>query len=467
MRMLSKIILSAMCFVLLTSCGGPDKPAETSLSSQEIAAVIINSQNSDKQFFLEKPDGNLFDTYITGSYQIPEDYISDGAVCYLGGIEAAEIAVLKLSDPSHVEEVEDLFEVYLDNRAAAFNGYAPSQAAMAKDGKVESEGNYVALLICEYPAHAAEAFHDCFELGAGMDTDYDFAQQEELDSDDIGPEHLPYSSEDDAQPEHLPVTPEDTIEAKPLDLNAPEDSSDTKSSPDGKTSEQSSDLKPVQESGTDSEQKTEIKDSSEQVTTQESQTAAVDDNEYHPDLVLTAWQSGDSSQLGAKDRAILEAASSVISSKITDDMEPWEKELALHDWMIYNVEYDPEALSNLPTAIPDPDGDNPYGPLVNGVGVCGGYSSTFKLFMDMVGIPCVTVPGIANNGQAHAWNKVQLDGEWYCVDTTWDDPVDGDPWHVYFNVRDEHLKQIGFQWNNSGFPDANGTRYLYANLEVS
>lgn len=467
MRMLSKIIPAAMCFVLLTSCGGPDKPAETSLSPQEIAAVIVNSQNSDKQFFLEVPGGDLFDTYIAGSYQITADYIADGAICYLGGIEAAEIAVLELSDSSHVGEVEDLLESYLDNRAAAFNGYAPSQAAMAEDGRVESEGNYVAMLLCEYPALASEAFHDCFEPEAGMDTDYDFAKQEEPESDDIGPEHLPYSSEDDAQPEHLPVTPEDPIEAKPLDLNVPENSSDTEFSSGEKTSEQNSDLEPVQEPDTESEQKPEIKNSGKQVTTPESQTAAVDDNEYHPDLVLAAWQSGDSSQLGAKDRAILEAASAVISSEITDDMEPWEKELALHDWMIYNVEYDPEALSSLPTATPDPDGDNPYGPLLNGVGVCGGFSSTFKLFMDMVGIPCVTVPGFANTGEAHAWNKVQLDGEWYCVDTTWNDPVDGDPWHVYFNVRDEYLKQIGFQWDNLGFPEANGTRYAYSNLEVN
>ena len=147
-------------------------------------------------------------------------------------------------------------------------------------------------------------------------------------------------------------------------------------------------------------------------------------------------------------------------------MADWEKELALHDWIIYNVEYDPEALSSLPTATPDPDGDNPYGPLVNGVGVCGGYSSTFKLFMDMVGIPCVTVPGSAPDGEAHAWNMVQLDGEWYCVDTTWDDPVGGSPYHVYFNVQSQYLSAVGFQWDRDSVPEANGLWYGYQNLEV-
>lgn len=68
-------------------------------------------------------------------------------------------------------------------------------------------------------------------------------------------------------------------------------------------------------------------------------------------------------------------------------MDPWGKEVALHGWLVYNADYDAEALSSLLTASPDPDGDDPYGPLVKGIETCNGYSSTFKLFMDMGGDP--------------------------------------------------------------------------------
>lgn len=43
------------------------------------------------------------------------------------------------------------------------------------------------------------------------------------------------------------------------------------------------------------------------------------------------------------------------------------------------------------------------------------------------GIPCVIVQGYATNTDGytenHAWNYVMLDGNWYAIDTTWDDPI--------------------------------------------
>ena len=47
--------------------------------------------------------------------------------------------------------------------------------------------------------------------------------------------------------------------------------------------------------------------------------------------------------------------------------------------------------------------------------------------MDSLNIPCILVGGIATNNssntESHMWNYIQLDGNWYGVDVTWDDPV--------------------------------------------
>ena len=47
--------------------------------------------------------------------------------------------------------------------------------------------------------------------------------------------------------------------------------------------------------------------------------------------------------------------------------------------------------------------------------------------MDELNIPCVLVSGIGTNSagetEAHAWNYVQLNGAWYAIDVTWDDPT--------------------------------------------
>jgi hypothetical protein len=95
--------------------------------------------------------------------------------------------------------------------------------------------------------------------------------------------------------------------------------------------------------------------------------------------------------------------------------------------------------------IPDASG-TPYGALVLRTAVCAGYSSAFKMFMDMLGVPCEIISGTANGeyGGAHAWNRVELGGEFYLVDATWDDPLGNEgegraASHRYFNVTDETL----------------------------
>lgn len=69
--------------------------------------------------------------------------------------------------------------------------------------------------------------------------------------------------------------------------------------------------------------------------------------------------------------------------------------------------------------------------LVGGTGtegpVCDGYANAFKVLCDRAGIPCVTVFGNAVNkakaGGDHTWNAVLIDGVWYIVDVTFNDPI--------------------------------------------
>lgn len=59
--------------------------------------------------------------------------------------------------------------------------------------------------------------------------------------------------------------------------------------------------------------------------------------------------------------------------------------------------------------------------------VCEGYARAFKVLCDRLGIPCVLTEGYSrseNSGKTelHMWNYVQVDGNWYAVDVTWNDP---------------------------------------------
>lgn len=100
------------------------------------------------------------------------------------------------------------------------------------------------------------------------------------------------------------------------------------------------------------------------------------------------------------------------------DKDTIEKIRTVHDYLVDNIEYDSTYDSNV---------YNIYGALANGKCVCEGYARAFKYILDDMDIPCVIACGIGRNSEgateSHAWNYVELDGIWYAIDCTWDDPV--------------------------------------------
>ncbi|MBO5448472.1 MAG: transglutaminase [Ruminococcus sp.] len=105
-----------------------------------------------------------------------------------------------------------------------------------------------------------------------------------------------------------------------------------------------------------------------------------------------------------------------ILSGISPDMSDYDKFLYIHDEIVKNCVYD-ETAENCYTA---------YGCLTEGRAVCEGYSKALLMLCEKAGIGCLPVIGQGiDDGEAtpHIWNKVLLDGQWYCTDLTWDDPV--------------------------------------------
>lgn len=96
--------------------------------------------------------------------------------------------------------------------------------------------------------------------------------------------------------------------------------------------------------------------------------------------------------------------------------------------------------------------------LLNEHGACWAHSRAFYLLAQMAGIPCHIVNGHAG-GAEHSWNMIQMEnGEWYHIDTTWDDPItrgadagDTIEYHRYFLMCDYHMGK-DHSWNHTPFP---------------
>lgn len=101
--------------------------------------------------------------------------------------------------------------------------------------------------------------------------------------------------------------------------------------------------------------------------------------------------------------------------------------LAIHDKLIDLVSYDKEAASSLDKDL----AHTAYGALVaNSRGdansaVCDGYSYAYEYLLQKAGIRSTIIAGLAGDTEEsagpHSWNLVELSGEWYEVDSTWND----------------------------------------------
>lgn len=92
-----------------------------------------------------------------------------------------------------------------------------------------------------------------------------------------------------------------------------------------------------------------------------------------------------------------------------------EKAVYVHDWLVQNLAYDTEYVEDGLI-----DDHNARNALVDGSTVCEGYAKVYALALNHLDIPTVLVTSSTLN---HAWNMVELDGQWYQVDCTWDDPT--------------------------------------------
>lgn len=150
------------------------------------------------------------------------------------------------------------------------------------------------------------------------------------------------------------------------------------------------------------------------------------------------------------------ALNDILKQQTSSDMGDYEKEKAIHDYMVTNYKFD--------TSVTVYDLEHPSqsveGLILYNKGICQGYSEVFDLLMKKIGITSQMVWGQAS-GENHVWNMVKLSGEWYMVDVTWDDPVPDRGARVsyeYFNITGEQLS-LTHSWNTEEYPQALGTQF--------
>ena len=131
----------------------------------------------------------------------------------------------------------------------------------------------------------------------------------------------------------------------------------------------------------------------------------------------TGWKKDETKQ-------VVDKCAAIYKEIIKDGMSDTEKVTAIHDYLIYHADYTANGDLDQATA----RNASVAGLVLDGSAVCSGYAESFYLLAKAAGLECEYVSGESIPKQddfGHAWNRVKVDGKWYYVDCTWDDPVGG------------------------------------------
>ena len=149
---------------------------------------------------------------------------------------------------------------------------------------------------------------------------------------------------------------------------------------------------------------------------------------------------------------INEVVDRVIKENIVDTMTTTQKLKIIHDNIIDTTKYDTLKSKNINDMTYK--SNTAIGVLLEGYGICSGYSDAMGIFLDKLGIDNYKI-----SNDTHIWNLVKVNNKWLHIDLTWDDPIykqnlNRDTYFLITTAELEKLNDNTHSFNKTVFKEA-------------
>ena len=143
----------------------------------------------------------------------------------------------------------------------------------------------------------------------------------------------------------------------------------------------------------------------------------------------------------------------ILSGLDPHSMSDFEKVKFVNDYIVKNTVYSTDTALSPHSACAI---------LKEQKGVCQGYALLALKMLRELGVETLYVVGEVHTGP-HAWNLVKVDGNWYHLDTTWNDPLPdrgNNVGYKYFLISDSQMK-LDHHWNEADYPNAQSNQFSF------
>lgn len=160
-----------------------------------------------------------------------------------------------------------------------------------------------------------------------------------------------------------------------------------------------------------------------------------------------------------KEKYVTAEVKRILPQIIQEGASEYEKVKAVHDYIVLNSSYASNTKGSQYIT---------YTLLTENQGVCQAYALLMLKMLEELKLNAKYVKGYSNN-ERHAWILVKVDGAWYHVDPTWNDPINNEPDKVHYNFFMLTDKEIAttHNWEKTEYPAAESEIYINSQMTMT